>query len=601
LARSSERPRTPIEELLGPVPPVTAPHRPRRRPAGLTTLLVAFGLAVLVPGGLATAAPRVPQAAPTATADAAQWLEGIDVSHWQGTIDWTKVAATGKKFAILKATESTDFIDDHYASFHSAAKSKGLWTGAYHFARPDSSSGDAVKEADWFAGHIGLGAGDLIPALDLEQSGGLSVTALQTWVRAFVDEVTARTGVRPMIYTSPAFWKKYMGDSSALADAGYKVLWVAHWGVSAPTVPANNWGGRGWTFWQYSNCGSVSGISGCVDLDRYNGLDLNAVAYSTFKLTAAAPSGGIKQGKAGAASVGIVRTNFDADVQLDVQGLPDGASASFDANPVGDNAAALTVTMDPDPAATPTGTYPLTITGQANGLTRTTTMNLVVADGIAPTVTVPATRLYAGAVLGSTVPVRASWVASDPGGISKTALQRSVNGGSWTTATLSSATATSYIASLGNGTAFQPRARATDRNGNTSAYSTGLTTRSVFIQQTTAYATWSGAWHTSRSSSASGGDLKYATAKGASMTFRFTGSSIAWVAAKGPTRGNATIYVDGVYAGTARLNSSTSKSRVVAFARNFAGNGSHTLKIVVAGTAGHARVDVDAFVRLTVG
>ncbi len=581
--------------------PVTAPRQRRRRPAGLVTLLVAFGLAVLVPGGAATAAPRTPQPAPTASADAAQWLEGIDVSHWQGTIDWTKVAAAGKKFAILKATESTDFIDDHYASFHSAAKAKGIWTGAYHFARPDATAGDAVKEADWFAGHVGLGTGDLIPALDLEQSGGLSVTALQAWVKAFLDEVTVQTSVRPMIYTSPAFWKKYMGDSSALADAGYKILWVAHWGVSAPTVPANNWGGRGWTFWQYSNCGSVSGISGCVDLDRYNGLDLNAVAYSTFKLTAAGPTGGIKQGKAGAASVGILRTNFAADVQLDVQGLPSGATASFDANPVGDNAAALTVTMNPDPAATPIGTYPLTITGQGNGLTRTTTMNLVVSDGIVPTVAVPVTRLYSGAVMGSTVPVRVSWSASDPSGISRTALQRTVNGGPWSFVTLTSATATTYTAGLGNGTSIQPRARATDRNGNTSGFSTGLRTRSVIIQQTTGYATWSGAWHTSRSSSASGGDLRYATAKGASVTFRFTGSSIAWIAAKGPTRGNATIYVDGVLAGTARLNSSTSRSRVVAFARNFSANGSHTLKIVVAGTAGHPRIDVDAFVRLTVG
>ena len=64
-----------------------------------------------------------------------------------------------------------------------------------------------------------------------------------------------------------------MADTTAIADAGYTVLWVAHWGVAAPTLPANDWQGNGWTIWQYSNCGNVPGISGCVDLDWFDGLD----------------------------------------------------------------------------------------------------------------------------------------------------------------------------------------------------------------------------------------------------------------------------------------------------------------------------------------
>jgi GH25 family lysozyme M1 (1,4-beta-N-acetylmuramidase) len=549
----------------------------------------------------AAAAPAAPAPEPTTSPDAtASVLEGIDVSHWQGTIDWTKVAGSGKKFAILKATESTNFIDDHYATFHAAAKANGIWTGAYHFARPDSGAGDAVNEAAWFAGHIGLGAGDLIPALDLEVSGGLSVTALQAWVKSFMDEVTRRTGVRPMVYTSPAFWKKYMGDSRALADAGYKVLWVAHWGVSQPTVPAENWGGRGWTFWQYSNCGTVPGISGCVDLDRYNGTDLGAVAYSTFKLTAAAPSGGVKQGASGAAKVGIVRTNFDADVQLDLTGLPAGATVTYDANPVGDSSAALTVTMDPDPAATPVGTYPLTVTGVANGLTRTTTMNLVVADGIAPTIKTPVTKLFSGARMGTAVPVRVTWGASDPSGIATTGHQRRINGGSWTTVSLPAARSTAWDTSIANGATFQAQARATDGKANVSAWKPGPTSKATIAQQTSTAATWTGSWHTATSSSASGGSLRYSTSAGASVTYRFTGSSVAWVSPTGPTRGKAKVYVDGTYAVTVDLSSSTSRARVVAFARNFGFNGTHTLKIVVVGTAGRPRVAVDAFLRLTV-
>jgi hypothetical protein len=84
------------------------------------------------------------------------------------------------------------------------------------------------------------------------------------------------------------------------------------------------------------------------------------------------------------------------------------------------------------------------------------------------------------------------------------------------------------------------------------------------------------------------------------VSYRFTGSSIGWIAAKGPTRGSAAVYVDGVYAGTVSLYSSTTTTRVVAFARNFGANGTHTLRIVVSGTAGHPRVDVDAFVRLSI-
>jgi GH25 family lysozyme M1 (1,4-beta-N-acetylmuramidase) len=579
--------------------PVHFERAPRhaRRPARRAGLLVAAALLLVAPAGPATAAPAPPTPRPSATNDATgSVLEGIDVSHWQGTIDWGKVAAAGKKFAIIKATESIDFVDDHYATNHSAAKAKGIWTGAYHFARPSSTAGDAVNEADWFASHIGLGAGDLIPALDLEVSGSLSITALQSWVKSFLDRVTARTGVRPMVYTSPAFWKKYMGDTTAIADAGYKILWVAHWGVSAPTVPASNWGGRGWTFWQYSNCGSVPGISGCVDLDRYNGTDLGAVAYSTFKLTATAPSG-VKQGASGTASVGIIRTNFDAGVQLDVKGLPAGSTLSFDANPVDDNGALMTVKTASDPAATSTGTYPLTITGQANGLTRTTTMNFVVLDGIAPTLTRPVTRLVTGRSIGSTVPVCVTWSRSDPSGIGGVALQRRVNGGSWTSARLSSSQATSWWTSQTSGSTLQPRVKVSDKLSNTTDWQTAPISKVSIVQQTTSAAAWSSGWHSMSSSSYSGGTAKYATARGASVTYKFTGSSIAWVAAKGPSRGSATVYLDGKAVATISLYSSTFTPRYLAFARNFGVNGTHTLKIVVAGTAGHARVDVDAFVK----
>ncbi len=82
-----------------------------------------------------------------------------------------------------------------------------------------------------------------------------------------------------MIYTSPNFWKTNMGDTTSFAAAGYRSLWVAHW-TTAPsaTVPAANWGGTGWTFWQYTSDGTVPGISGRVDLDRYRYADFDRVS-----------------------------------------------------------------------------------------------------------------------------------------------------------------------------------------------------------------------------------------------------------------------------------------------------------------------------------
>jgi len=572
-----------------------------RRAAALLACLLAVG--ALPPTAAASAprsAPDGPTTAGSTPSDAtSSYLEGIDVSHWQNSIDWAKVAAAGKAFAIIKASEATDYVDPLYVTNRAAAQANGIWTGAYHFARPDATAGDAAREADHFADTVVLGRGDLIPALDLEQSGGLGVAALQAWVTTWLGEVTSRTGVRPMIYTSPAFWKKYMGDSRALADAGYKVLWIAHWGVTAPTVPASNWGGRGWTFWQYSNCGTVPGISGCVDLDRYNGTDLTKQAFSGFSLSASG-GGSVKQGSTGAATVGISRTNFDAEVALDVSGLPAGASASFDASPTTGTSSALTVATDA--ATTPTGTYALTISGTGDGLTRTTRLTLTVADGLPPTVTAPTMWLEPNAIVGATtIPVYVAWSASDPSGIASSALQRNLNGGGWTTVPLPTATSTRVWQWLPIGVKVGQHARATDRLANTSAWTAGPAATTLLSEQYAGSIRYSGTWHTLFTPYSHGSSQKYATSRGASATYTFTGSSVGWVATRGPNRGTATVYVDGAYAGTINLGSSIYQWRRVVFARNWGTVGSHTLRIVVNGTAGRPVVDVDAFIRLATG
>jgi lysozyme len=205
----------------------------------------------------------------------ATYLQGVDVSHWNGTINWSAVAADHQSFAIAKVTEGQTFLDNMYATNKAGAMAAGLKFTAYHFARPDTASQDAIKEADWFVSQAGLTHGNLVPALDLEVNGGLSVATLTSWVQAWLAEVgTKMGGVHAMIYTSPSFWQTSMGNTTWFADNGYRILWIAHWtSNSSPSVPAGNWAGLSWTFWQWTDCTHVNGISGCVDGDRYHWTD----------------------------------------------------------------------------------------------------------------------------------------------------------------------------------------------------------------------------------------------------------------------------------------------------------------------------------------
>jgi GH25 family lysozyme M1 (1,4-beta-N-acetylmuramidase) len=565
-----------------------------RLPRLAVSAVILFGALLTAPAVAAGgAAPSA--SSPVAAAATGGYLEGVDVSHWQNTISWSKVAAAGKSFAIIKATESIDYVDPLYATNRAGAQAAGMWTGAYHFARPSASAGDAVAEADHFADSVQLGSGDLIPALDIEVTGGLSPSALTAWVTAWLGQATARLGVKPMIYTSPAFWKKYLGDTRALADAGYKTLWIAHWGVSAPTVPAENWGGRGWTFWQYDNCGSVPGIGGCVDLDRYHGTDLRAQAVSGFSLNSEW-GGYIKQGHVLATTIGISRSNFSDPVALAVSGLPKGSSALWEETPTTDSSTGLKIVTDA--ATTPRGTYPLTITGQSAGMTRTTSLSLVVTDGLPPTMGGPTARLWRYTQLGSTVPVRAFWTATDPSGVVSNALQWSSNGTSWHTIRLASPTATDgWTPVPANGT-FRQRVRARDGADNRSAWKTGPAILSNVFQQNFSTVHYTGTWHGTRVTSASGGSLRYATSAGASASFTFLGSSVGWVSVRGPGRGTAKVYLDGVYSRTVDLREARNHLQNIVYAANWATSGVHTIKIV---TTSSARVDVDAFVRLRVG
>lgn len=245
-------------------------HRGRARRAVL--LVVALGLVLL-------AAP--------ARGNAQSELSGIDVSNWQQQIDWLAVGGTGQSFVFAKATEGTAFTDVTFPLNRSGATVAGLRFGAYHFARPSGTSdasvvGSAIAQADYFLSVAEPRRNELLPALDLETTGNLSVASLSLWVQTWLAQVVARTGIKPIVYVSPSFWKERVGDSPVVAASGHR-LWIAHWTKAAlPILPGASWGGLGWSFWQWNNCQNVAGINGCVDGNRFNGSSLGSVTVASY-------------------------------------------------------------------------------------------------------------------------------------------------------------------------------------------------------------------------------------------------------------------------------------------------------------------------------
>lgn len=181
---------------------------------------------------------------------------GIDVSHYQGRIDWRAVEADGIGFAYVKATEGASFVDPAFRRNWAAAGETRIARGAYHRFR---ARRDGVAQADHFLSIVRLREGDLPPVLDVESTDGVSDALLIRRVRAWLAAVERETGMRPIVYTKPGFRRAHLG--TALDDYP---LWISEYGVDSPSVDP-------WHFWQHSERGRVAGINTAVDLDRFNG------------------------------------------------------------------------------------------------------------------------------------------------------------------------------------------------------------------------------------------------------------------------------------------------------------------------------------------
>jgi lysozyme len=186
---------------------------------------------------------------------------GIDVSHYQGTINWSSVKQAGIAFAYAKATDGTTTVDSQFKTNWSGMKTAGIVRGAYHFFEPTS---DATAQANNFIHTVGsLQSSDLPPVIDVEISNSASNSQMISGVTTWLNLVEQGLGRTPMIYTVASFWNAHLND-----QFGNYPLWVAHYDVQSPTIPK---GWTKWDFWQHSQSGSVSGVTGNVDLDWFNG------------------------------------------------------------------------------------------------------------------------------------------------------------------------------------------------------------------------------------------------------------------------------------------------------------------------------------------
>jgi lysozyme len=228
-------------------------------------------------------------------------VEGIDVSTFQGVVDWHKVASAGKKFAIARISDGT-LLDTKFTTNWPAIKAAGMVRGAYQFFEP---ADDPAVIAKIVVDAVGvLGPGDLPVTADVEVTGGQPAATIVAHLKAWSAAVEAGTGKAPLIYTGPGFW------NGSVASTGFSTtpLWVANWGVTCPNLPT---GWTGWRFWQYSDTGAVSGITGAVDLDRFNG---DEAALTAFVGAAAGTDAGVDGGATGdgGSDGGIDAVNGDA-------------------------------------------------------------------------------------------------------------------------------------------------------------------------------------------------------------------------------------------------------------------------------------------------
>ena len=185
--------------------------------------------------------------------------DGIDVSAWQGDIDFEQVKNSGIDVVYIKASEGNSFVDPYFEQNYANCKSAGLSVGFYHYVTATNVE-EAIRQASFFVSTISGKSPDCKLAMDFEYFGNLSVDSINQIALAFMQKVHELSGKEVIVYSD-----EYNANNTFYGLSDYP-LWVAQYDVSEPTV-SNNW--NTWVGWQYTDQGEVAGISGYVDRDKF--------------------------------------------------------------------------------------------------------------------------------------------------------------------------------------------------------------------------------------------------------------------------------------------------------------------------------------------
>jgi lysozyme len=192
-------------------------------------------------------------------------VHGVDVSRWQGNIDWLKLRTQGANFAYIKATDGGDHLDPMFKTNWRRAKESGVKRGAYHFFYWCRTAGE---QAEWFIRNVPRDPDALPPVIDVEYNGEssckvrLSRAKILEKMQVFMDRLERHYGKRPIIYTAPDFYADNLDG---------ELLNYPFWLRAVAEHPTKVYPGRKWVFWQYSGSGLTQGVEGKIDLNVFHG------------------------------------------------------------------------------------------------------------------------------------------------------------------------------------------------------------------------------------------------------------------------------------------------------------------------------------------
>lgn len=190
----------------------------------------------------------------TSIPDKKNTLEGIDVSNHQGNIIWKDIDQNLVNFVFIKATEGTTFTDKSFAKNWEESREAGFLRGAYHYFNIES---DGKKQAEHFISVVPKEGNTLPPVIDIEEVG-TEQAKLIVELRQYAREIEKHYGIKPIFYVNKQTYELYIRDN--FKDY---LIWYAIYNADPPIDD--------WTFWQFSNSGSVNGIEGPVDYNNFNG------------------------------------------------------------------------------------------------------------------------------------------------------------------------------------------------------------------------------------------------------------------------------------------------------------------------------------------